>query len=149
MPSDGPPWIAGQNCSLTLAHPQVNAGAARGFYVKPDSYRLILPKVWYRGTNVAGLIPATPLGAGKHVLELVALCRDGLIHSDGTPSQLTAEQWHTALVAYTAPLEGPVSLVDPSGINWSVAVEEMEDRLTSAGGRFALSWETRLVLVEV
>ncbi|MBI3971721.1 MAG: hypothetical protein HY332_10575 [Chloroflexi bacterium] len=149
MAADGPPWTVGQNCSVTLRHPSVNANVATGFYVKPDSLRVVLPKVWYRGTNVAAVVPVTPIAAGKRIVELVVVCRSGLIHADGTPSQLTAQQWHSALLAFAAQVNSTITLVDPAGTTWPVGVEEMEDRLSPLGGQFLLEWETRLVLVEV
>jgi hypothetical protein len=139
----------GENCTLTLRHPSVNGDVAAGFYVKPDSFRVLLPKVWYRGTNVAALIPDTPIGAGKRVLEFVLVCRDGLIHGGGVPSQLTAAQWHAAALAYAAQTNSAITLVDPSGAAWTVGIEEMEDRLSPLGGQFLLAWEMRLVCVEV
>src|SRR5206468_3808644 len=80
MAADGPPWLVGQNCNVTLRHPAVNGNVATGFYVKPDSFRVLLPKVWYRGTNVVAVIGASPIAAGKHVMECIVVARDGLIH---------------------------------------------------------------------
>ena len=149
MAGDGPPWTVGLNCNVTLQHPSVNGNVATGFYVKPDSFRVLLPKVWYRGTNVAGVVASTPIAAGKRVVEFVVVCRDGLVHAGGVPSQLSAQQWHTPLVSYAAQANSPVTLVDPSGAAWTVGIEEMEDRLTPLGGQFLLAWETRLACVEV
>ena len=149
MAADGPPWTVGQNCNLTLKHPSVSANVPTGFYVKPDSFRVLQPKVWYRGTNVAALIPATPIAAGKRVVEFIVVCRNGVIHVDGNPSQLTAQQWHAAITAYAAQVNSAVTLVDPLGATWTVGIEEMEDRLSPLGGQFLLEWETRLVCVEV
>ncbi|MGH2350220.1 MAG: hypothetical protein ACRDI2_09725 [Chloroflexota bacterium] len=149
MASDGPPWVVGQNCNLTLSHPGVNGGVATGFYVKPDSYRVWLPKVWYRGTNLSTLIPATPIGAGKRVVEFVVVSRDGLVHAEGVPSQLSAQQWHAPLLAFAAQVNSAMTLVDPTGASWTAGIEELEDRLSPLSGQFLLAWETRLVCVEV
>jgi hypothetical protein len=149
MPGDGPPWVVGQNCNLTLQHPAVNGDEPTGFYLKPDSFQVLLPKVWEPGTNVAGLLPSGPIVAGKRVLELVVLSRDGLVHDDGTPSQLTAQQWHTALLAFATQVNSAATLVDPSGTSWTVAIEEMADQLAPLGGQFFLAWETGLTYVEV
>src|SRR5436309_2559659 len=81
---------------------------------------------------------ASPLGAGKRVVEFVVLCRGNLIHQGGTPSQLTAAQWHNGIVAYLAQVNSPVTLVDPSGATWTVVPEEMEDRHSPLGGQFLL-----------
>ena len=67
MASDGPPWTVGSNCNVTLRHPDVNGDVAAGFYVKPDSFRALLPKVWYRGTNLSLVLPAGPIAAGQRV----------------------------------------------------------------------------------
>src|SRR5438105_15340960 len=101
MTSDGPPWSvggAGQNCNVALQHGSVNGGVATGLYVKPDSFRVLLPKVWYPGTNSRGGAGVTsPLGAGKRVVEFVVVCRGNVVHPDGTPSFLTAAQWHNGI----------------------------------------------------
>jgi len=139
MANDGPPWVVGQNCNVTLRHPDVGGDVAAGFYVKPDTFRTLLPKVWYRGTNASVLLPAGPIAAGKRVL----------VHADGTPSQRTASQWHDALLLYTGWAQDQMTLIDPSGVSWVVAVEEVEDRLSPLGGQFLLEWETRVVFLEL
>jgi hypothetical protein len=149
MASDGPPWVVGANCTLALRHAAVNGNVAHGFYVKPDSWRVLLPKVWYRGTNLSLLLPAGPLPAGKRVLEGVVVCRNGLVHADGAPSHLTAQQWHAMLLAYLARVNEGLTLVDPAGASWAAAVEEVEDRLAPLGGQWLLEWETRVVFVEM
>lgn len=148
MAADGPPWTVGQNCNVTLRHPSVNGNVASGLYVKPDSYRIFLPKVWYRGTNLTTLIPATPVAAGKRVIEFVVVSRDGLIHAGGVPSQLAAAQWHNAVLTFAALVNTAITLTDPSGTVLTAGIEEMEDRLTPLGSQFLLAWETRLVYVE-
>ena len=147
--SDGPPWTVGANCNLTLRHAAVNANTPTGFYLKPDSLRVLLPKVWYRGTNLSALLPTGPLDPGKRILELIVVSRNTTIHADGTPSLKSAQDWHTALDAYLAHINQSLTLVDPSTTSWVVAIEEFEDRLSPLGGQFLLEWETRLVLVEL
>jgi hypothetical protein len=149
MANDGPPWVVGSNCNLTLRHPSVNGDEATGFYVKPDSFRVLLPKVFYSGANSKGAAGvATPLAAGKRVVEFVVVCRDGAVHQGNVPSQLTAAQWHAWIVAFAAQVNSPIALVDPSGAAWTVVVDEMEDRLSPLGGQWLLEWETRCVFVE-
>ena len=149
MASDGPPWVVGTNCNVTLRHPDVNGGVAAGFYVKPDSVRALLPKVWYRGTNLSLLLPAGPIGAGKRVVELVVVSRGNAVHVDGTPSLRTAAQWHASLAEYLARIKQAMTLVDPSGVSWAVAIEEVEDRFSPLGGQWLLEWETRVVFIEL
>ena len=87
MASDGPPWVIGENCNLTLRHADVNGNVATGFYVKPDSVRALLPKVWYRGTNLSLLLAAGPIAAGKRVIELIVPSRNTTISTPkGTES---------------------------------------------------------------
>jgi hypothetical protein len=147
--ADGPPWVIGQNCNLTLRHPDVNGNVATGFYLKPDSFRALLPKVWYRGTNLSALLPSGPIDAGKRIVELVLLSRNTLIHADGTPSLRTAQDWHASLFEYLARTNQAMTLVDPSEVSWAVAIEEFEDRLSPLGGQFLLEWETRIVFLEL
>ena len=147
--ADGPPWTVGSNCNLTLKHPDVNGNVASGFYVKPDSFRTLLPKVWYRGTNLSALLPAGPLAVGKRVMECVVVSRGNAIHVDGTPSLRTAADWHTSLLDYLARINQALTLVDPTGSTRAVAIEEFEDRISPLGGQFLLEWETRIVFVEL
>ena len=149
MASDGPPWVVGENCNVTLRHPDVNGNVASGFYVKPDSFRALLPKVWYRGTNLSLLLPAGPIVAGKRVLEVVIVSRGNAVHVDGTPSVRSAAEWHVSLFEYLTRINQGMTLVDPSGVSWGVAVEEMEDRISPLGGQWLVEWETRVVFVEV
>jgi hypothetical protein len=150
MPVDGPPWTVGQNCNVTLRHPAVNGDVATGFYVKPDTYRVLLPKVWYPGTQSRGAAGvSSPLAVGRRAIEFVVVSRGNLQHADGTPSQLTATQWHNGILAFMAQVNSPITLVDPAGVTWTVATEEMEDRLSPLGGQFLLEWETRVVFVEI
>src|SRR5688500_4705468 len=97
MASDGPPWVIGSNCNVTLRHVDVIGNVATGFYVKPDSFRALLPKVWYRGTNLSLVLPVGPIAAGKRVVEMVVVSRGSIVHADGTPSLRTGAEWHAAL----------------------------------------------------
>ena len=146
---DGPPWTVGSNCTITLRHAAVNGDVATGFYVKPDSFRTLLPKVWYRGTNLNAVLPAGPLAVGLRVLEMTVVCRAGLVHADGAPTLKSAAQWRTSLYDYLARLNQAMTLVDPSGVSWAVGIEEFEDRLSPLGGQFLLEWEVRVVFVEL
>ena len=149
MASDGPPWVVGTNCTVTLRHPDVNGNVASGFYVKPDSFRSLLPKVWYRGTNLGLLLPSGPIAAGTRVIELIVVSRGSIVHMDGTPSVRTAVQWHTSLFDYLTRTNQPMTLIDPSGTGWGVAIEEFEDRISPLGGQWLVEWETRVVFVEL
>ena len=146
---DGPPWVVGQNCNVTLRHAGVNGNVATGFYVKPDSLRVLLPKVWYRGTNLSALLAVGQLDPGKRVIELIVVSRGTAIHADGTPSLKSAEDWHSALDGYLVKVNQAMTFVDPSGVSWVVGIEEFEDRLSPLGGQFLLEWETRIVFVEL
>ncbi|HEY7423448.1 MAG TPA: hypothetical protein VH682_04330 [Gemmataceae bacterium] len=62
-----------QNCGLALRHATVNGNVARGFYVKPDRFRVLLHTVWYPGTNSkAGVGVTSPLTAGVQRQLLIA-----------------------------------------------------------------------------
>ena len=114
-----------------------------------DTWRMLLPRVWYRGTNVAPVIASSPIGVGIRVFEGVVTSRDGFLHVDGTPSMQTASSWHTALLAFVAEAGTVMTLTDPAGTSWTVAIEEVEDRVSTGATTFGRAWETRLVWVEV
>lgn len=148
MPSDGPPWTVGSNCNISLQHASVFSNVAQGLFVKPDSFRVILPKIWYPGTNAVGVTGAGPLAAGRRAIEFVALANDEVVHSDGTPSLLTAGQWHNTAITFGLLVNTAVTLIGPDGTTYVVSIEEYEDRLVPLGGQFLLRWETRLLFVE-
>lgn len=148
MPADGPPWTPGSNCNVSLAHASVSAGVAQGFFVKPDSYRVLLPKIWYPGTNILTPVPERPINAGERVIEFTVIAEDRMVHSDGQPSFVTAAEWQNALRAYLSLVNTAMTFRDPQDVAWTVAIEEYEERLSPLGGQFALRWETRVVLVQ-
>ncbi len=138
----------GVDCNIRLSSFNVNLGEAFGFFIKPDSFRTWLPKVWYMGTNVKTPIPTSPLAAGKRVFEFVVLCRGGLVDANGVPVTYSATDYHDKIRAYAARVNETVTLDDPEGDSYTVAIEEMEDRWSPLGGQFLLEWETRIVAVE-
>ena len=138
----------GVDCNIRLSSFNVNLGEAFGFFIKPDSFRTWLPKVWYMGTNVKTPIPTSPLAAGKRVFEFVVLCRGGLVGANGVPVTYSATDYHDKIRAYAARVNETVTLDDPEGDSYTVAIEEMEDRWSPLGGQFLLEWETRIVAVE-
>lgn len=147
--ADGPPWTIGTNCNITFKEPSVNGNVATGFYIKPDSYRIHLPHIFYRGSNLALLMAAGPLPAGKRVLEFIVICEDGLMDANGEPSLMSATQWRTSLYQYLALLNVGFTFVDPAGNSWAIGIDEFEDRWAPLGGRFLKRWENRVVLIEL
>lgn len=139
----------GLDCNITLRNANVNLNQVTGFFIKPDSFRVLLPKVWYRGTNVATLIGSNPIAAGKRVIEFVVLCETKPVARDGSVVDQTAQGYHNLVRAFAARVNESHTLVDPDGLTYTVGIEEMEDRLLSEGGQFLLRWDTRLVCVEV
>ncbi len=140
----------GQDCTITLAHPNVNSGAPVGFWVRPDSYLLRLPKLWFPGINVAGIAGVTsPLQPGKHVVECVVLCRANMVRLDGSIDTRTGDQHYQNLRAFAAQENSAMTLTDLSGETRVVGFEQMEAHWSPLGGPWLKEWEVRCVFVEI
>jgi len=122
---------------------------AEGFHLKPDSWRVILPKVWYRGTNSSLLLPAGPIAAGKRIVDFTVLCRDNLVDVNGVPSLRTAATWHQKLLTYTGRVQDQLTLIAPDGVSWVIAWDSIDDRLLPLGGQWLVEWEVRCVALEL
>lgn len=149
MASDGNPWVVGVNCTMSIRHALQNAGLARGFYLKPDTWRMMLPRAHYIGVNTVPVAPTNPMPAGKRVLEGVVVCRDGLLHPDGSASLVTGSAIYTALMGYVDNAGSTFYVRDPNNIEWTCALEEAEARLSTGGSWHFKAWEVRLVFCEI
>ena len=148
--ADGPPWTRGQNCNARFRHPMVSANTWTGVFVKPDTYRFLYPRTWYRGTYGALSYPtATVLPAGKAVLEMTITCRDALLMADGSPSSKTGlQRFNTAWQYFYQSWGSPTDFEDPFGTTWSVVGEEAEHRAVDGGRYFGAGSELRLVFLQ-
>ena len=140
----------GQDCTITLQHAAVNGGAAVGFWVKPDTYRVRLPKIWLPGTNVAGIAGVTaPIQAGKRVIECVVLCRANLTNKDGSIDVRTGQEHSDNIRSFAQQVNSAMMLRDFYGSTYTVGFEELEAQWTPLGGPWLDEWEVRCVFVEV
>jgi hypothetical protein len=139
----------GQDCTITVQHASVNSEATAGFCVKPDTYVLRLPKLWFSGINGAGIAGVTsPLQPGKHVVECVVLCRAHMVRLDGSLDTRTGEQHYQNLRAFAAQVNTPITLTDLSKKAFTVGFEQMEAQWSPLGGPWLKEREVRCVFVE-
>ena len=68
---------------------------------------------------------------------------------EGIGGHLSTYASAASLFEYLARINQAMTLVDPTGVSWAVAIEEFEDRLSPLGGQWLLEWETRIVFVEM
>lgn len=142
-----PPTI-GLDANITLRNVNVNLNQVTGFLVRADTFRILLPKRWFVGTNIRTLIGTDVLTTGKRVIEFVVLCVTKPVARDGSVIDQTAQGFHNLIRAFAARVNESHTLVDPDGLTFTVGIEEMEDRLAPEGGQWLLRWETRVVCVE-
>jgi hypothetical protein len=140
----------GQDCTITLQHPAVNAGQPAGFFIKPDAWSERLPRLYFPGITVAGIAGVTsPLQPGKLVFEGVVLCRASQITRSGTLDPRSGQAIYDRLREYAARINQPLTLVSPAGVTYTVGFEAFDARWSPLGGPWLLEWEVRCVWVEV
>ncbi len=141
----------GVDCNVTLAGPNVNGGAAVGFYLKPGSFTMTQPRHVQARRTAAGTVSYVENGLGKREFAFVVLCRDKIRNLDGTDNATTARQWRDRLWEFYASLNAGLTFVDPLGDSYRVRFAACEDRIIPFGKAklWVLEWETRVELREV
>lgn len=99
-------WIIGENCHITLTHPDVNGGKPYGFIVNEEN-----------GTRPGGVQithEVDTYGTTRLWLYFDVLLSDNSIDPDGSPHTATRSQDYDMLIQYLAKLDSLV-LTTPVG----------------------------------
>ena len=141
----------GVDCNVTLANPNVNGGAALGFFLQPGSFTMSQPRHAQARRTAAGPVSYVENGLGKREFSFVVLCRGKMRNLDGSTNATTARQWRDRLWTFYARLNEDLTFVDPLGDSYTVRFAACEDRIMPFGKAqlWVLEWETRIVLREV
>ena len=130
----------GEDCSVILD--------GNGYFVKPGSYRIEVPKIMAAEPDAAAGPAAVNLGAGKQVWHFTALAYSNHLNHNGTVNSTTADSYRANLRATHAKSEA-LSFTDRLGTAHTVHVLTLEERIAEAAGFWEQpEWEIAVTLVE-
>ena len=130
----------GQDCSIILD--------GLGYFVKPGSYRVEVPKIMAAEPEAAAGPAAVDLGAGRHVWHFTVLAYTNHLNYNGTVNPTTAAVFRERLRAAYAKAEA-LPFTDRQGTAHRVHARSLEERLPEAVGFWEQpEWEIALMLVE-
>ena len=130
----------GEDCSVILD--------GHGYFVKPGSYRVEIPKVLAAAPEAAAGPAAVDLGAGKQVWHFTALAFANHLNRNGTINPTAATTFRTRLRASYAKAEA-LPFTDRLGTEHSVHTLSLEERVSEVAGFWEQpEWEMAVSLVE-
>ncbi len=130
----------GEDCSVILD--------GHGYFVKPGSYRVEVPKVMAAAPAAAAGPAAVNLGAGKQVWHFTALAYTNHLNYNGTVNATSAASYRANLRASYAKAAA-LAFTDRLGAVHSVHMLTLEERIPEAAGFWERpEWEIVVWLVE-
>ncbi len=130
----------GTDCSVILD--------GKGYFVKPGSYRVEVPKVMAADPDASAGPAAVDLGAGKQVWRFTVLAYTNHLNHDGTVNTTTAAAYRANLRASYAKTAA-LSFTDRLNAAHSVRALALEERAAEASGFWETpEWEIAVTLVE-
>lgn len=130
----------GEDCSVILD--------GHGYFVKPGSFRLEIPKVMAAEPDAAAGPAAVNLGAGKQVWHFTALAYTNHLNHNGTVNATSAATYRANLRTAYAKAEA-LSFTDRLGAAHRVHMVALEERIPEAAGFWEQpEWEIAITLVE-
>lgn len=130
----------GEDCSVILD--------GHGYFVKPGSYRVEIPKVVAAAPAASVGPAAVDLGAGKQVWHFTALAYTNHLNHNGTVNATSAATYRANLRASHAKAEA-LAFTDRLGAAHSVHMVALEERVPAAAGLWERpEWEITVTLVE-
>lgn len=130
----------GEDCSVILD--------GHGYFVKPGSYRVEVPKIAAAEPAAAAGPAAVNLGAGRQVWHFIALAYTNHLNHNGTVNATSAATYRTNLRASYAKAEA-LAFTDRLGGAHRVHMVTLEERVPEASGFWERpEWEIAVTLVE-
>ena len=130
----------GEDCSVILD--------GHGYFVKPGSYRVEVPKIVAAAPDAPVGPAAVNLGAGKQVWHFTALAYTNHLNYNGTVNATSAATYRTNLRAAHAKAAA-LAFTDRLGAEHSVHMVTLEERIAEAAGFWEQpEWEMAVTLVE-
>ncbi|MDE2817137.1 MAG: hypothetical protein OXM03_09165 [Chloroflexota bacterium] len=130
----------GEDCSVILD--------GHGYFVKPGSFRLEIPKVMAAEPDAAAGPAAVNLGTGKQVWHFTALAYTNHLNHNGTVNATSAATYRANLRTSYAKAEA-LAFTDRLGAAHRVHMVALEERISEAAGFWEQpEWEIAITLVE-
>lgn len=130
-----------------------------GYFTRPKGYKMQHPRIRKATTRADGGQAYVDLGPGRRVWSLTILCVNDQLKYDGTPTNLSGQQYRDALrTSYTGSVGTTVQFIDPlnsspiavhfdsySELVYDLRVQQVA---LATGASPGLSYEVEIVLVE-
>ena len=130
-----------------------------GYFVRPKSYKMQQPRIRKATTRADGGQAYVDLGPGRRIWSLTILCVNDQLKYDGTPTNISGQQYRDALRAsYTGSVGTTLQFTDPlnaapiavhfdsySELVYNLRVQQVA---LATGAPPGLSYEVEIVLVE-
>ncbi len=129
-----------------------------GYFVRPRSYKMQQPRIRKATVRADGGQAYVDLGPGRRTWTLTILCVNDQLKYDGTPTNISGQQYRDALRAsYTGSVGTTIQFIDPlssapisvhfdsySELVYDLRVQQVA---LATGGPPALSYEVEIVLI--
>ena len=130
----------GEDCSVVLD--------GNGYFVKPGSYRVEVPKIVAADPDAPAGPAAVDLGAGKQIWHFTVLAYSNHLNHNGTVNPTSAATYRANLRA-THAKAAALRFTDRLGAEHSVHALRLEERVSEASGLWEQpEWEVAVTLVE-
>lgn len=130
-----------------------------GYFVLPKSYKMQQPRIRKATIRADGGQAYIDLGPGRRIWSMTILCLNDQLKYDGTPTNLTGQQYRDALrTSYTGSTGSTIQFTDPlnsvpiavhfdsySELVYDLRIQQVA---LATGAPPALSYEVEIVLVE-
>ncbi|HXR64536.1 MAG TPA: hypothetical protein VN729_01340 [Ktedonobacteraceae bacterium] len=130
-----------------------------GYFVRPRSYTMQQPRIRKVTVRADGGQAYVDLGPGRRIWKLIILCVNDQLKYDGTPTNISGQQYRDALRAsYTSSVGSTIQFIDPlngapiavhfdsySELVYDLRVQQVA---LATGAPPALSYEVEIVLIE-
>jgi hypothetical protein len=130
-----------------------------GYFVRPRSYKMQQPRIRKATVRADGGQAYVDLGPGRRTWTLTILCVNDQLKYDGTPTNVSGQQYRDALrTSYTSSVGTTIQFIDPlnsspiavhfdsySELVYDLRVQQVA---LATGAPPALSYEVEIVLVE-
>lgn len=104
--------LIGTDCEIGLDN--------NGFFVQPGTYTCKWPRIRKATVRADGGEGYVDLGPGKRIWSMVILCVNDLVKYDGTPTNLSGQNYRDALLASYSKVGQTITFQDPIGTSIQV-----------------------------
>ncbi len=132
----------------------------RGYFIEPQSYKVIRPRIRRADLTGAAANPVYPgagageryidRGPGKRVWSFTIVCFHAIRDYTGTTVSPTGQQYRDALHTSYQKVNTQLTYTDPHGQSWSVWFDDLEEEIADLRSQSdGLNYYCHTTLVEV